>query len=147
MISLLDYSKTGMFSVRFTYYTEWEYQHGRKLARTNAPSLAEVNPLWAELWSLNIPAKVKSFCWRLLHGMLSCNNVLANHHIQTSSLCRFAKFTANISNMTFSFAQELLKYGNTWVFRLLLLQLAGWRTQALVLWNRSLEAKPSGIHA
>jgi hypothetical protein len=53
------------------------YQHG----------LANVNPVWANGWSLRIPAKMKIFAWRFLRGAIPCKAILANRHIITSSVC------------------------------------------------------------
>jgi hypothetical protein len=41
--------------------------------------------LWKRLWSLNVPAKIKIFGWRVLHGLIPCLGVLANRHIAQSS--------------------------------------------------------------
>lgn len=50
-----------------------------------------MNPVWQQVWKLQVPAKVKIFCWRVLHGTIPCNGILANRHIQTSSLCPVCK--------------------------------------------------------
>jgi hypothetical protein len=82
-----NYTKNGFFIVQSAYHTEWDFQHGRKLLRTNGQSTAEINPVWSTVWSLKTSAKVKIFAWRLLHGTIPCNCVLTNRHINTSSLC------------------------------------------------------------
>ncbi|KQJ89430.1 hypothetical protein BRADI_4g25636v3 [Brachypodium distachyon] len=45
------------------------------------------NTAWKTLWKLRIPAKVKIFVWRTLHGALPCRVVLANRHIKVSGQC------------------------------------------------------------
>jgi hypothetical protein len=103
-----NYTRTGIFSVRSAYFTEWDHQHGRKLLRTNAQSESSTNPVWANIWSLRVPAKVKFFSWKLLHGTLACKGVLVNRHIISSVLP-----IARIHYMLFSSAPELLKSGKT----------------------------------
>jgi hypothetical protein len=39
------------------------------------------------LWNLNVPAKIKIFGWRVLHGLLPCRVILANRHIENSGSC------------------------------------------------------------
>jgi hypothetical protein len=82
-----NFTKTGIFTVRSAYFLEWDHQHGQKLLRTNQQSTAEHNPVWANVWSLRVPAKIKNFTWRFLHGTIPCRAILANRHIITSSLC------------------------------------------------------------
>jgi hypothetical protein len=60
---------------------------GGGLLRTNAQSESSIDPVWANIWSLRVLAKVKKISWRLLHGTLACKGLLANRHIITSSLC------------------------------------------------------------
>jgi ribonuclease HI len=82
-----NYTNTGIFTVRTAYHIEWDHQHGRKLRRTNHQGSAAINPVWASLWALRVPAKMKIFSWRFVHGTIPCKAVLANRHIITSSLC------------------------------------------------------------
>ena len=81
------YNKNGVFSVKSAYYQEWDYQHGRKLRRTNLFDATSSDPIWKSLWSLKVPAKVKIHCWRAILGAIPCYGVLANRHMQTSSQC------------------------------------------------------------
>jgi hypothetical protein len=48
---------------------------------------SEINPIWRKLWNLNIPAKIKIFNWKALHGTLPCRSILANRHIKVSAQC------------------------------------------------------------
>ena len=73
-----NYTKTGIFSVRSAYYTEWEDQHGRKLARTTGAASSESNPTWEKIWKLEVSSKVKIFAWHLMHNTIPCNCTLAN---------------------------------------------------------------------
>jgi hypothetical protein len=45
------------------------------------------NPVWDILWKLNLPAKIKKFGWRALHGLIEGVGVLANRHIKVSAQC------------------------------------------------------------
>jgi hypothetical protein len=35
----------------------------------------QISPVWKKLWKLNIPAKIKNFGWRVLHGLVPCLGV------------------------------------------------------------------------
>jgi ribonuclease HI len=84
-------TKTGVFSVRSCYYAEWEHQHGAKLRRNTPFGTSSSLPVWKTLWSLNVPAKIKIHCWRVLLGAIPCNGVLANRHMQPSSECTLCR--------------------------------------------------------
>uniref|UniRef100_A0A8I6YQZ6 Reverse transcriptase domain-containing protein n=1 Tax=Hordeum vulgare subsp. vulgare TaxID=112509 RepID=A0A8I6YQZ6_HORVV len=79
--------KRGSFFVKSAYHKEWEFQHGRKLRRTNTHQTSGINPIWKTLWKLRIPSKVKIHVWKSLLGAIPCYGVLANRHIKTSSQC------------------------------------------------------------
>jgi hypothetical protein len=97
-----NYTKTGIFTVWSAYCTKWNHQHGRKLLRTNAQGTAESNPVWIKLWSLKVSPKVNFFRWRLLHGTIPCNPILANRHIIMSSLCLVCEFIVKILSTLYS---------------------------------------------
>ena len=42
---------------------------------------ARDDQVWKKLWELKIPAKIKSFGWRILHGVIPCEAILTNRHI------------------------------------------------------------------
>jgi hypothetical protein len=90
-----NYTKTGIFTVRSAYYTEWNFQHGRKLRRTHGQGASMINPVWSKVWSLKISAKVNFFSSRFLHGTIPA-------HLQTGILylaayARCARFTVRHS--------------------------------------------------
>ena len=71
-----------VFTVWAAYYTEWDHQFGSRVVTTKGALL--VNPVWAAVWKLNVPSKVKIYIWRALHGVISGMGVLANRHIKVS---------------------------------------------------------------
>jgi hypothetical protein len=80
--------RLGYFSVRSCYHLEWAHQHGNKLRRTSEFGSSSMLPVWKTLWDLNVPAKIKIYCWRVLLGAIPCNDVLANRHMQPSFQCQ-----------------------------------------------------------
>lgn len=45
--------------------------------------------VWANLWKLQIPSKIKILGWRALHGIIPCRGILANRHIGNDGGCPF----------------------------------------------------------
>jgi hypothetical protein len=45
------------------------------------------NSTWKILWKLNVSAKVKIYCWRILHGVLPLKDILFRRHIGTDGVC------------------------------------------------------------
>jgi hypothetical protein len=52
------------------------------------------NPTWKILWNLNVPAKVKIFCWIILHGVIPLKAILFRRHIGTDGVCPLCKLEA-----------------------------------------------------
>jgi hypothetical protein len=77
----------GFFTVRSAYHVEWDYRFGRQERRALGVGRSEISLVWKKLWKLSIPAKVKIFGWRALHGLIPCFGILANQHIITNSGC------------------------------------------------------------
>jgi hypothetical protein len=80
-------SKKFIFSVRSAYYSEWEHQYGARIRRRDGQGASTQNPVWDILWKLNVPAKIKIFGWRALHGLIPGVGVLASRHIKVSPQC------------------------------------------------------------
>lgn len=80
------YNHSGTFSVRSAYHVEWKHQFGN-MSHQMASSLSGSNPIWKKIWSLVVPGKVKLFCWRALHVVLSPKSILMNHHIGMEGDC------------------------------------------------------------
>ena len=84
-------SKTYTFTVRSAYYAQWTHTFGHKINRTDGQGSSRPNPVWDILWKLKVPAKVKIFVWKALHGTIPGLAILANRHIKTSAQCPICK--------------------------------------------------------
>jgi hypothetical protein len=45
------------------------------------------HPMWAMIWKLRVPSKVKICIWRIMQETLPCRVVLANRHMRVSPQC------------------------------------------------------------
>jgi hypothetical protein len=75
------------FLVSSAYFAEWHNQYGHKISGENTVGPSRNSPIWATIWSLSCPAKVKSFLWPTLLGSLACRETLANRNIKVSGQC------------------------------------------------------------
>uniref|UniRef100_A0ACD5XFM1 Uncharacterized protein n=1 Tax=Avena sativa TaxID=4498 RepID=A0ACD5XFM1_AVESA len=66
---------------------EWDPQFGHNLRRRDSTGSVNQNLVWKELWKCKLPAKLKIFAWKTLHGILPCLGVLSNQHITTNNSC------------------------------------------------------------
>jgi ribonuclease HI len=82
-----NFTKNGRFTVRSAYHLQWKHQFGPSAGQLALPGQAVTNPVWKIIWQLKVPAKVKIFIWRSLHGIIPVKCVLANRHIGTSGEC------------------------------------------------------------
>jgi hypothetical protein len=80
-------TKSGVFSVRSAYHIEWKHQFNGLTFRSLISGTSLNNPIWKNLWKLDAPAKVKIFCWRLMHGIIPIKAILMKRHIGTTDLC------------------------------------------------------------
>lgn len=80
-------TKTGCFTVRSAYHLTWECQFGSRGSTTADQNMVLGNYIWAGLWELKVPAKIKIFLWKALHGAIPCRAVLANRHFKVSGQC------------------------------------------------------------
>ena len=85
------FSKNGLFSVRSAYHMEWESTFGVSLQRSDGTGSSGLNTIWRDLRKCAVPAKVKFFTWKCLHGILPCYDVLVNRHIMNNSTCPVCK--------------------------------------------------------
>lgn len=75
------HTKNGYFSVRSAYHAQWDHQFRRMERNSEIAEGANDNQVWKELWSLDIPAKIKIFGWRALHGIIPEKGILADRHV------------------------------------------------------------------
>jgi hypothetical protein len=69
------------------YHVEWKHQFNGFTCRSLITSTSLNNPTWKILWKLDVPAKVKIYCWRIMHGVLPLKSILLKRHIGTTSTC------------------------------------------------------------
>jgi hypothetical protein len=79
-------NRNGLFSVRSAYHCQWMHQFGNGMMGEQAGGSGDID-VWAKLWKLNLPSKIKIFGWRALHGMIPCKGMLANKHVGNISGC------------------------------------------------------------
>ncbi|KAI5010157.1 hypothetical protein ZWY2020_012294 [Hordeum vulgare] len=78
-------AKNGVFSVRSAYQTEWNSRFGNLIqVSTGSSSPSEK---WELVWSLECPAKIRIFIWRLLQSAIPCRSVLASKHMKVKTQC------------------------------------------------------------
>jgi hypothetical protein len=105
------FNKYDIFMVKSAYYIEWEHQHGRKIRRSNLFGTLCTLPVWKIMWSMRVPAKIKTNCWRALMGAIPCMGILANQHIETSSQCPLCKLDCESLEHAFSNVRESRNFG------------------------------------
>jgi hypothetical protein len=81
------HTKNYIFSVKSSYYIEWEYQFGSSVRRRDGQGSSQENPVWEKLWSLEVPSKVKIFIWKALHGTVPGMAILGSRHIKVQPQC------------------------------------------------------------
>jgi hypothetical protein len=80
-------TRSGVFSVKSAYHVEWKHQFNGVTCRSLITGTSLNNPIWKILWKLQVPAKVKIYCWRIMHGIIPMKAILFNRHIGTSDRC------------------------------------------------------------
>ena len=81
-----QFTKNGFFSVGSAYHLQWLHKFGVNRVTEQASGVGD-DKVWSQLWKLQVPAKIKIFGWRVLHGLIPCKGILANRHIDNSSAC------------------------------------------------------------
>jgi hypothetical protein len=69
------------------YHVEWKHQFSGLTCRALKTGTSLNNSIWKILCKLKLPAKVKIFCWRVLHGILPLKDILVKRHIDTDAIC------------------------------------------------------------
>ena len=81
-----QFTKNGLFTVGSAYHLQWAHKFGANIVNDLAGGAGD-EQVWAKLWKLEVPSKIKIFGWRVLHGLIPCKGILANRHIENSSSC------------------------------------------------------------
>jgi hypothetical protein len=84
----------GRYTVKSAYYLQWKHQFGRWAQQLSLPGSSAQNPVWSSIWKLELPAKIKIFAYRSLHGIIPLKCVLANRHIGVSRECPICQLDA-----------------------------------------------------
>jgi hypothetical protein len=96
-------NKSGRFSVKSAYYTEWRHEYRRRVNRSDSSDRSSPHEVWKKIWNTQVPRKIQIFMWRALHGIVPCYCVLANRHIGSSVNCPVCSINAeDIRHMLFS---------------------------------------------
>ncbi|KAL5817683.1 hypothetical protein ACOSQ3_026061 [Xanthoceras sorbifolium] len=81
------FDKRGFFSVKSAYNV------ALSLGNSDVPSCSRgFSPWWRKLWALQLPSKVKIFCWRACKGILPTRDVLFRRGIADSCFCALCGF-------------------------------------------------------
>ncbi|KAL5737670.1 hypothetical protein ACOSP7_030431 [Xanthoceras sorbifolium] len=76
------FDKRGCFSVKSAY------RLALKVAQSDSPSGSRApSPWWKKLWALQLPSKIKIFCWRACREALPTRDSLLKRGIGVSNLC------------------------------------------------------------
>ncbi|KAL5579486.1 hypothetical protein UlMin_011928 [Ulmus minor] len=76
------FTKDGEYTVKSGYKVALE---GRGFIEPSKPG--PMQQWWKILWGLNLPPKVKSFCWKLYKGWLPTSLALSWHSIKIDNIC------------------------------------------------------------
>ncbi|KAL5845979.1 hypothetical protein ACOSQ3_009503 [Xanthoceras sorbifolium] len=79
---LWHYDKRGNFSVKSAYKLAFQLQFGDIPSCSNGPSF-----VWKFIWNLQIPAKIKIFCWRACRDILPTKDLIFRRKISVSPCC------------------------------------------------------------
>ncbi|KAL5758927.1 hypothetical protein ACOSP7_021538 [Xanthoceras sorbifolium] len=78
------FDKRGCFSVKSAYRLVLKDAQSNSLSNSNAPF-----PWWEKFWTLQLPLKIKIFCWRACREALPIRGCLFKRGIGDSNLCPF----------------------------------------------------------
>ena len=77
--------KKGLFTVKSAYKVAREVLHGRNLAKSSRGCVGK--EVWAALWKLRIPNKIKVFGWRACNDILPTKQNLSKQKIIEDEMC------------------------------------------------------------
>jgi len=73
-------------SVGSAYHLQWLHKFGNHQVNQNVSGVGD-EKIWTNLWKLDVPAKIKIFAWRVMHGLIPCHGILANRDIGNVGSC------------------------------------------------------------
>jgi hypothetical protein len=74
------HNQNGYFSVGSTYHLQWLHKFRVNHVNEQVGGVGN-DEVWSKLWNLDVLTKIKIFRWRVLHGLIPCQWILANRHI------------------------------------------------------------------
>jgi hypothetical protein len=102
-------TKNGVFSIRSASHIEWRHQFNGVTCRSLISGTSTENPTWKTLWNLAVPAKVKIYCWRIMHGVIPLKAILFSRHIGTTVICPvYDQHPEDILHMVFKCSRSAL---------------------------------------
>ncbi|KAL5832238.1 hypothetical protein ACOSQ4_017592 [Xanthoceras sorbifolium] len=77
--------RAGKYTVKSGYWVAFD-----KKLQASGPSCSNLNggSWWRILWNLNLPSKVRLFCWRACHNWLPSLHTLQVRHLQVQGGCK-----------------------------------------------------------
>lgn len=79
---LWHYDKLGVFSVKSAYKIALQSLYPATASSSNGPSF-----VWKALWSLDLPSKIKAFCWRACKQILPTRALIWKRNIMEHGFC------------------------------------------------------------
>jgi hypothetical protein len=129
------YNRSGVFSVKSAYHVEWKHQFNGVTCRSLISGAPLNNPMWKNLWKLEVPAKVKIYCWRIMHGIISLKAILFSRHIGDSGICPICNIEdEDVLHMLFN-CQGAANIGERWALRRRCLKQRDWTGRDLMSLN------------
>jgi len=80
------HNTNGYFSVGSAYHLQWLHKFRNHQVNQHVSGVDDER-VWANLRKLDVPAKIKIFSWRVLHGLIPCRGILANRYIGNIGSC------------------------------------------------------------
>jgi hypothetical protein len=81
------HEKNGVYSVRSAYRLLKNDQMAKAVEKNSEAGGSAEERVWKLLWKLNVPPKVRSFWWRVVHNFVPAKAELKRRHIAKESFC------------------------------------------------------------
>ena len=85
------YEENGLFTVCSAYRMMIETKKSREdyfEGRASCSDIETRQKEWKHLWGMQLPSKIKVFCWRLALNSIPTGEVLKSRNLATSAECR-----------------------------------------------------------